>query len=136
MITLLDIAEMLAQLQAADRDHIFVGMMPRKKPHSIGVYHNKRSGGKKVIAVGGKKCSSYNIKKVSFLVHWDEREGDTEVAAARVYEVLEGLRNVTVNGKKILFAQLSDNEPIGVGTDDDGIYEMVIEADIYYEREE
>lgn len=136
MITLIDIAEMLAQLKAADRDHIYVGMMPRKKPHSIGVYHNKRSGGNKVTAIGGKQCSSYNLKKVSFLVHWDEREEDTEIAAAHVYEVLEGIRNVTVNGKKILFAQLSDNEPIGVGTDEDGIYEMVIEADIYYEREE
>lgn len=136
MITLNDIAEMLVQLNVADRDHIYVGLMSRKKQHSIGVYHNKRSGGKKVTAIGGKMCSSYDIKRVSFLVHWDEREADTEIAAARVYEALEGARNVTVNGKKILFAQMSDNEPISVGTDDDGIYEMVIDVDIYYEREE
>ena len=46
---------------------------------------------------------------------------------------LKDLRCVTVNGKKILFTDMQMEEPVDVGTDDNGIYEMVIEADIYYE---
>ena len=47
---------------------------------------------------------------------------------------LKNIKNVTVNGKKVLFAMMRTAEPIDVGTDDAGIYEMVIEAEFYYER--
>lgn len=77
---------------------------------------------------------SYGTKYVTFLVHWNKSPRDTEKAASALFDAVRGAREVIVNNAKIKFIQplyeLQD-----VGTDDAGIYEMVLEAAVIYEKE-
>ncbi len=133
ILTLVDLATHLATLSIADRDHIYCGKMPDKKDRSIGVYNLQRSQANRE-TIGGDENSSYRVKPVSLLVHWDKSTERTEQAAESLFEAVKGIRDVTVNGKRILFARMLTDNPVDVGTDDNGIYEMVVEAEIYYER--
>lgn len=133
ILTLVDIAECIANLNIADREHIYCGRMADKKAYSIGVY-NLSSRHQRQNTVGGSENSSYRVKPVSMLVHWNKSTSDTEEASMRIYEAVSNVRNVEVNNKRILFAEMLTDIPVDVGTDDNGIYEMVIEADFYYER--
>ena len=52
---------------------------------------------------------------------------------------LSGIKNSEANNKiindtKLLFTKMQVDGPVDVGTDDKGIFESVIELDIYYER--
>ena len=132
MLTLKDVATYIVTLSVVPEDHIYCGKLDSKKPKSIGVY-NLRRNGVPIKAIGP---SSYRIKSVSLLVHWSKNSEETELAADLLYQKLESVRNVTINNKKIYYISLRVSEPVDVGTDDAGVYEMVIEADIYYEREE
>lgn len=48
--------------------------------------------------------------------------------------MLRDTKRVTINGTRVFFTKMQVDEPVDVGTDDNGIFEMVIELDIYYER--
>ena len=133
ILTLVDVAACLSALGVADREHIYCGKMQDKKERCIGVYNLKRSQNKRE-TIGGDTNSSYRVKQVSFLVHWDKSTERTEKAADALYEAIKGIRDTEVNGRSILFTRMLTDEPVDVGTDDSGIYEMVIEAEIYYER--
>ncbi len=133
MLTVLDVAQHVSTIGIVDRSHIYCGMMQNKKDRCIGVYNLKRSRAKREV-IGGDENSSYRVKPISFLVHWDKSMEKAEKAADALYGAVRDIRNVTVNGKRILFTKMLTDEPVDVGTDDNGIYEMVVEADFYYER--
>lgn len=133
ILTLLDVAMHLSTLGIADRSHIYCGKMQDKKEKCIGVYNLDRAQPKRE-TIGGDENSSYRVKQVSFLVHWDKSTEHTEQASDSLFEAVKGIRKVTVNGKKILFTRMLTDNPVDVGTDDNGIYEMVVEAEFYYER--
>ena len=44
-------------------------------------------------------------------------------------------RNILINNVEIVYVSLLSSEPIDVGTDDNNIYERVIEVDFYYKVE-
>ena len=48
--------------------------------------------------------------------------------------MLRDMNHITINDTKVLFTKMLVDEPVDVGTDDKGIFESVIELDIYYER--
>lgn len=133
ILTLVDIAECIAELNIADREHIYCGRMADKKACCIGIY-NLSARRQRHNTVGGSENRSYQIKPVSMLIHWNKSTSDTEEASARIYEAVSSIRNVEVNGKRILFTEMQTDISVDVGTDDNGVYEMVIEADFYYER--
>ena len=135
IMTIIDVAKHLSTLGLADRNHIYCGKMQGKKDNSIGVYNLNRSRAKRE-TIGGDVNSSYRVKPVSFLMHWDKSLENAEKAAAALYSAVQGIKNVTVNGKRILFTRMLTDEPVDVGTDDSGVYEFVVEADFYYERQE
>jgi hypothetical protein len=134
ILTLVDVAECIAATGIADRSHIYVGRMPDKKPCSIGIYNLDRQQVQNT--VGGRTNSSYRIKPVSILVHWNKSSKDTELKAAAVYDAVAALRNAHAGGNRILFADMHTDTPVDVGMDDGMVYEMVIEADFYYERKD
>lgn len=134
ILTLVDVAESIAATNITDRSHIYVGRMPDKKPCSIGIYNLDRQPAQNT--VGGRANSSYRIKPVSILVHWNKSSRETELKAAAVYDAVAALRNVQANDNRILFADMRTDAAVDVGMDDNMIYEMVIEADIYYERKD
>lgn len=115
-------------------EKVYMGKLDPKSEKSIGVYHSRHKQSFKT-ALGGCPMESYGIKNVTFLVHWNKSPSDTEKAAIALYDALRTAREVTVNGKTIKFIQLLTKEPIDVGTDDSGIYEMVVEAAVIYGKE-
>ena len=114
--------------------HVYMGKLDAKQEKSIGVYNSKHQNGYKT-AIGGSDLESYGMKYVTLLVHWNKYPVDTENATAALFDSILRARDVTVNSSKIKFIQPL-YEPQDVGTDDAGIFEMVIEAAVVYEKGE
>ena len=131
MMALSDIRDFIDTLGIAD--FVYQSKMDSKKEKSIGVYQSKHSS-KYQIAIGGVKLKSYGIKHVTLLVHWNKSPRDTEKAAVSLFEKLETVREQQIHNKTIKFIQLLNSEPVDVGTDDAGTYEMVIEAAVIYAK--
>lgn len=127
-----DVRDYIASLGLAE--HVYMGKLDEKKEKSVGVYHSKHAHAYKT-AIGGPSLESYGAKYVTLLVHWNKSPRDTEKAATELFKAVRDTREVAINESKIKFIQplyeLQD-----VGTDDAGIYEMVIEAAVIYEKGE
>lgn len=133
MLTIADVRDYVATLGIAVDDNVYCGKLADKKMQSIGVYNLKQNRSP-ITAIGGIENSSYNTKGISLLIHWNKSPRNTEVAAQQLYDALQSCRDVTINDNRILFVQHLHNEPISVDTDDNGIYEYVVECLFYYER--
>lgn len=126
MITLSEIRQIIEDLQLSE--HTYMGNVDNKKDKSIGIY-GRRSISAFKKAVGGN--DSYNIKEVSLLIHWNKSPGQSEAAA---YDIFNAVQEIAT--EKILFVKLANNEPVPIGTDKFGIYEYLIDFDVYYRLEE
>ena len=113
-------------------DHEYMGKLPDKQEKSIGVYNSKHEHAYHT-AIGGPALESYGTKYVTLLVHWNKSPRETEKAATALFEAVRAAREVTIHEEKIKFIQPL-YELQNVGTDDAGIYEMVIEAAGVYEK--
>lgn len=133
MLGIGDVRDYIAGLGIADNDNVYCGKLDNKKDKSIGVYNLNRQRPPQT-AVGGLNNSSYRIKSISILVHWNTSVRDTEKAAEQLYNMLRDTNNKIINDTKLLFTKMQVDGPVDVGTDDKGIFESVIELDIYYER--
>lgn len=131
MIMLQDVRDYIDSLGIAES--VFQGKLNAKKEKSIGVYNSKHSHEYRT-AIGGAALQSYGIKYVTFLVHWNNSPRETEKASIELFKVLEKTREAKINEATIKFIQLLTNEPVNVDTDDNGVYEMVIEAAVIYEK--
>lgn len=112
-------------------EHYYIGKLDNKQDRSLGIYTLKGNGAP-VTAIGTQ--STYDIIGVSLLLHWNNNANETEVTARTLYEKLRTIKNFKINDKQIYMIELLVPEPIDVGTDDKGIYERVIEMNLYYER--
>lgn len=130
-MTLADVRDYVESLKLAD--HVYMGKMPDKQDKSIGVYNSKHQHAYST-AIGGPDLQSYGTKYVTLLVHWTRSPRETEEAAAALFEAVRKAREVTINNATIKFIQPL-YEIQDVGTDDAGIYEMVIEAAVIYQKE-
>lgn len=133
MLGIGDVRDYIAGLSIADNTNVYCGKLDDKKNKSIGVYNNNRQRPVQM-AVGGLNNSSYRIKSVSILVHWNTSVRDTEKTSEQLYNMLRDMNHITINDTKVFFTKMLVDEPVDVGTDDKGIFESVIELDIYYER--
>lgn len=130
-MTLADVRDYIASLGLAE--HVYMSKMPDKQDKSIGVYNSKHTTAYKT-AIGGPELESYGVKYVTLLVHWNKSPRDTEEAAIRMFEAIQQTRQATINNATIKFI-LPLYELQDIGTDDAGVYEMVIEAAVYYDKE-
>lgn len=128
-----DIRDYIATLGIAEPNNCYCGKLDSKPNEAIGIY-NLNSGRAKENAIGGKDAKSYGTKAISLLVHWNKYTRQAEQAAIDLYKVLEETKNQIVNGYTIKFIELAHEEPISVDTDENGVYEYVIECLVYYER--
>lgn len=133
MFSLKDTADYISLLGIVDSSKVWIGKLQDKVNESVGVYPLRRSGTPRV-PIGGLSNTDHDTKRVSILIHWNKNVVATEKAANMFYERIRDTRNVTVNEQNIMFIQMLVPEPVSVGTDDNGIYEYVIEAEIYYKR--
>lgn len=116
---------------ATKADYYYCGTLNSKKERSFGVYQLKESRAR-TVAIG--KATKTGIKGISILVHWNASTRDTENIAAALYADLAAASTPTIGEHQANYIQLLHDEPIDVGTDDNGICERVIELVIYYER--
>lgn len=116
-------------------DYFYIGKLDNKKEKSIGVYQLKR-GNSPNIAIGGLSNTKTMEKSVSILIHWNKNAKETELKAYEIYYKLLCLREFKINNVKVNYIELLEQEPIDVGTDSSNVYERVIEATFYYEKEE
>lgn len=126
-----NVRDYISSLGLAER--VYMGKMDAKPDRSIGVYNSKHGQAYKT-AIGGSSMRSYGTKQVTVLIHWTRSPAETERAAKKLFEKLAKTSEVNINDQKIKFIQPLTEEPVDVGTDDSGIYEMVIEAAVIYER--
>lgn len=131
MIYLSDVREWLKGLVNADC--FYIGKLDRKPERAVGVYQRKTPA-PPIRAIG--QSSSYEVKPISVLMHWNKNADQTEKAAFELYQKLRAVDSLTLNDTRVIFIALLQSEPVDVGTDDAGVFERVIEFDIYYERNE
>lgn len=133
MLLLKDIRQCISELGVADDDNVYIGKLDNKKQKSIGIYNRKLEGSPHV-ALGGLKCTTYDAKPVSLLIHWNNSKNETEMAACELFEKLRSISGLDIGDNHINFLRLMVPEPQDVGTDDNGVYEYVIWLDFVYER--
>lgn len=133
IMELKDVRDFIGTLGLAEDDNCYMGILPSKKEKSIGTYPLKATSTKPSI---GSNDRSYGVKSVSFLVHWNKSLIETEKASNELYLKLKNTKSVIINKHTIKFIIMNQEEPVWVGTDEKGIYEYVIECQIYYEKED
>ena len=132
MITLAEIRDWIKTFNAAN--NYYIGKIDNKQENSIGIYQRKTIDGPRV-AIGGRTLASYDVKSISILIHWNKNANETEKRTQYLYNRLFEAESVVIGETPIKMIALLQNEPVDVGTDDNNVYERVIELDLYYERE-
>lgn len=133
MMMLSDIRDYIESLNLSE--HVYMAKLDAKQEKSIGVYGSKHDQRYKT-AIGGPEMESFGTKYITLLIHWNKSYRDTEAAANALFEALGQARDAAINGKEIKFILPLTREPVNVGTDDSGVYEMVIEAAVTYRKGE
>lgn len=132
MITLAGIRDWIKSFQIAE--NYYIGKLDNKQDKSIGIYQRETSGPPE-IAIGGIDATKTQKRSVSLLIHWNKNANETEQKARYLYNTLLCQNNLTINGVHVDYIYLLVPEPIEVGTDDKGVYEYVIQFDLYYQKE-
>lgn len=134
MLGLADIRDWLKTLENK-ADNYYIGKLDNKNNKSIGVYQCKNTITPR-IALGGRENSSYEVKTITILIHWNLNARETEEFSYKLYEELLKQNSVVINNHRINMIKLTTNESIDVGTDEKNVYERVIDLEFYYERNE
>ena len=129
MITTADVRDYLKSLSPAR--HFYCGKLDNKPDESVGVY-SLRHTAPPVRMVG--TAPTFEVIGVSVLLHWNQNARETELAARRLYQALYTAKNVTISEHTVYMIELLVPEPVDVGTDEKGVYERVIEMNLFYER--
>ena len=131
MLTKAQIRDYLKTIFTAD--NYYIGRLDNKKDKSIGVYDLKTKN-KPYIAIGGLECTSYAKKSVCILIHWNKNANETEIASNKLYQALLDKKDFNIDNIHIQYIELLVNQPVPVDTDDNNIYEYVIECSFIYRR--
>ena len=114
-------------------NNYYIGILDSKKDKSLGVY-NLKINRQPIVAIGGLDNTSYNTKRVSLLLHWNNAYDESEDKAIALYEAILRAKPQKIGSYDVCFIGMLVNEPVDVGRDDKGICEFVIEFDIFYKR--
>ena len=133
MLKTTDIREWIASLGIAEDEHVYMGKLDNKQQKSIGVY-SRSSSGSPNIALGGLDYTSYDVRPISLLVHWNRSKPESEAAAYKLFETIRNVSSLDIGDTYINYIRLMVPEPQDVGTDDNGVYEYVIWLDFIYQR--
>lgn len=128
-MTLKDIREWLKP-QIEGLKACYSGTIDNSKECIVGLYN--RSSSKDSIAIGGLNNTSSATKRISVLVHWNKNYDTSEIKAKSIYDLFCG-KKATIGDRECFFNMLND-EPIGIGKNDLGVFEFVIDVDITYKR--
>lgn len=133
MLKLSDVQGYIISLALTESERVYIGKLDSKQERSIGIYSRKGEGNP-VMALGGQQYSSYDIKPISILVHWNKDKVDTETAAFKLFDTIRKETSLTIGNIHISYIRIMVPEPQDIGTDDNGVYEYVIWLDFIYQR--
>lgn len=108
-------------------DYYYVGKIENSKLKVLGLYSDLSN---RVEAVG--KESSYEIAGFRLLIHWNRNAVETEAQASLVYESIRYISDTEMTDVYVAF--IDADKPVFLGTDDNNVYEYVINGRIYYGR--
>ena len=77
MMTLKDIRQYISGLGIAADSNVYIGKLDSKQDRSIGVY-NRKADGPAQIALCGLSNTTYGIRPISLLIHWNRSVSDSE----------------------------------------------------------
>jgi hypothetical protein len=128
----LDYFEELNSSEDFGFEHFYIGKLESKKNYSLGIYNLKHGNVKDQFCIG--QLRNYKVLNVSLLLHISKKFKETEAISNKLFDYLVNL--IYSDSFKIkdydvyLINLLSGNED--VGQDKEGIYERVINIQIYY----
>lgn len=108
-------------------DYYYVGKIENSKLKVLGLYSDLSN---RVEAVG--KESSYEIAGFRLLIHWNRNAVETEAQASLVYESIRYISDTEMTDVYVAF--IDADKPVFLGTDDNNVYEYVINGRIFYGR--
>lgn len=117
----------------SNAEHFYIGKLDNKKDKSIGVYSGDKLNSR--ICLGGIENNLYDVQRFTILVHWTKHPYETENIATMLHKKLSLVNNQNVNDKFIYYVNTLYNVPIDVYTDDNGVYERVIDIEIYSRKD-
>lgn len=132
MLLLSDVRDWLKTLNTG-ANNFYIGRLDAKKDKSIGIYPLKVSG-PPTVALGGLDATKTATKSISILLHWNKNAKETEIAAINLFNKLLAAGSVMIGATKVNYIKMLVPEPVDVNTDTNGIYERVIQCELYYER--
>lgn len=109
----------------------------------IGIYDNSKqkticvrnlTSNRNKLSIGGLANTSTAVKGISVVVHWSKNPDETERVAQEIHALFFG-KQPMIEGYQIVMCEMRSDEPIFVGTDEQGVYEYVIEVWITYMRD-
>lgn len=112
-------------------ESISIGKIDNNQEKAVCFYNSKRQLAYSPV-IGGKNNKSTYIKPITILLRYTKNQDSAENNAQLIYEFFEE-RTFSIAGKRI-FVIMNTEEPVNLGTDDKGIYEYLIEMDLYIER--
>lgn len=112
-------------------DKISTGLIDKNQEKAICFYNSKRNLSYEPV-IGGKTLKSTYMKPITILLRYTKNQNSAEIKAQEIYEFFEE-RTFFIENKRI-FVQMYNEEPMNLGTDDNGVYEYSIEINLYIER--
>lgn len=138
MLSILDVLNYFEELNSSDDlgfENFYCGKLDNKKEKALGFYDLKNSN-PYILPIGGISEKTVNELYVSILIHFTNDYIETEQSSYNLYnKIIElcEMKDIIINDYNICYFQLlSGNED--VGTDDNGIYERVIQFKIEYKN--
>jgi hypothetical protein len=132
----LRIDEVLAYLKEVlprENAEITAYTISRNRERAIGLFP-KEGGTPRAAAIGGRENRSFNTVRVTLLLRWG-RDGEAAAAkAAELYDVLMQ-RDFDYNGRGGFITAANDG-PVWLGMDERGVFECVIDFDVFIIKEE
>lgn len=133
MMTLKNVKDwMQKQIQAQTQANWKIGIYDSSKQKTICVCNLTSNRSK--LAIGGLANTNTSVKGVSIVIHWTKNPDETECIAQAVHGLFYGKQPI-ISGYQTVLCEMRSDEPISVGTDEQGVYEYVIEVWITYMRD-
>lgn len=110
------------------KESISVGKIDNNKERAVCFYHSKVSR-PKINTIGGKGNRSYTVLPISILLRFGKNYEAAAEKAKEIYDFFDE-KTFDLNNERV-FVISPYNEPIDLGTDDQGVYENSLEFDLY-----
>ena len=130
-MTLVNVRDWLQSLDLADR--YYIGKLDQKYEKSLGVYAGDH--GKHSIAIGGQSNTKTRKKPISLLLHWSKNKDESEKAAQKLFEtIITHAPDAKIGDYTADCILIGTNGPVDVDSDQFGVYEYVVNFDIFYQE--